>query len=102
MARSCTQKSKKNRRMAISEKKKLNRLGRRPLDRVKSEGNDGLKYLENLPSDGKYTCNKCDVFFRDENTLFVHYRTKGHKRRLKEWEEKTHDAKDAEIAAGLY
>lgn len=76
----------------------------RPLDQIqesirKSKPIDGI---EELPAGGKYSCLKCDVYFRDENTLEQHMKTKAHKRRVKEFNSKPHTSRDAEMAAGLF
>ena len=78
--------------------------GKRPLDQIQTSvyKNIPIENITELPSSGKFSCLKCDVYFRDENTLAQHLKTKGHKRRLKEFDIKQHTAEDAEKAAGLF
>lgn len=72
----------------------------RPLDRIKEENVDPEELFEKV-AEGKFGCDKCDKFFRDEHTLNQHLKTKRHKRRVKEWEGTYHTQKDAENAVGL-
>lgn len=104
MARKATQKLNKNHTVAKFEKKSLKHRGHRPLDIIKESvsKNIPIENIEEMPSAGKFSCAKCDLYFKDEHTLTRHNRTKAHKKRLKEWEQKCHDTKDAEQAVGLY
>lgn len=102
MARNSTQKKNKSRKVAKKEKRKIKHQGYRPLDQIKYQGDAGFENIDNLPSEGKFGCKKCDRYFKDEKTLIIHNKTKAHKKRIKEWLVKTHDKKDAEMAAGLY
>lgn len=78
--------------------------GKRPLDQIQESvaKNRPIPGIEELPAGGKFGCLKCDVYFRDQNTLDYHQKTKAHKRRLKEFGQKPHTARDAEAAAGLF
>lgn len=104
MVRKATQKHGKGH----SKKQYANRMlqikGKRPLDIVQKSvsRNIPIENIENLPAGGKFCCLKCDVYFRDQNTLDDHQKTKAHKKRVKEFDQKCHTAKDAEMAAGLY
>ncbi|KAJ3149172.1 Bud site selection protein 20 [Geranomyces variabilis] len=63
---------------------------------------------ENLPEDadlpgmGQHYCLQCARFFTTAASLVDHYKTKIHKRRLKELKEGPYTQKDAEAAAGLF
>lgn len=104
MARKATQKSAKNHSAKQNEKRMLRHQGHRTLDVVKAgvAKNKPIANIEDMPAGGKFACVKCDLYFRDEHTLSIHNRTKAHKKRLKEWNNKCHDAQDAERAAGLF
>jgi len=104
MVRKATQKHGKGHSKKQYAKKVIQIKGKRPLDQVQEsvKKQRPIEDIESLPAGGKYSCLKCDVYFRDQNTLDVHQRTKAHKRRVKEFEQKAHTAKDAEMAAGLY
>lgn len=104
MVRKATQKHGKG-HSKKQAKYKLNTIkGRRPLDMIQESirKNIPLDELETLPANGKFGCFKCDVYFRDQRTLDDHMRTKGHKKRIKEFEISSHTSKDAEMAAGLF
>lgn len=104
MPRKATQKHGKGH----SKKQYSNRLvqikGKRPLDQIQEcvAKNRPITSMDELPAGGRFGCPKCDVYFRDQNTLDSHQRTKAHKKRLKEFNQKSHTAKDAEMAAGLF
>ncbi len=105
MSRKATQKHKKGhsiRRQCAS--KMLRVKGKRPLDQIQEsiKKNRTIEDIEKLPAGGKFSCIKCDVYYRDQNTLDVHFKTKAHKRRSKEFDVKQHCSKDAEMAAGLF
>lgn len=104
MARKATQKSSKGHSKKQHSKRVLQIKGKRPLDQIQESvaKNRPIENIEDLPAGGKYSCLKCDVYFRDQNTLDQHNKTKAHKKRLKEFETKSHTAKDAEMAAGLF
>lgn len=78
--------------------------GKRPLDQVQLSvaKQIPIENIDELPASGRHACLKCDLYFRDDNTLQQHNKTKGHKRRVKEFDTKQHTAKDAEMAGGLY
>ena len=94
--RKSTKKSKKTR--TTNKHNKLKIYESRPLDQIKTciELNEDKKY------NSMYICNKCDKQFQDEHTLNVHFKTKSHKKRIKEWEMPFHTTKAAENAAGLF
>jgi bud site selection protein 20 len=104
MVRKATQKHGKGHSKRQYASKVVNTKGRRTLDQIQTSfrKNKPLPELDNLPAGGNFTCQKCDVFFRDSNTLKEHFKTKAHKKRVKEFEVKAHTAEDAERAAGLY
>lgn len=104
MVRKATQKHGKGHSKKQYAKKVVNTRGRRYFDQIQDSINNNkpLPELENVPAGGNFSCQKCDVFFRDKNTLDQHYKTKAHKKRVKELEIKAHTAKDAERAAGLF
>lgn len=104
MVRKATQKHGKGHSKKQYSKKVLQIKGKRPLDQIQESvrTNKPIEGIENLPAAGKFSCLQCDVYFRDQNTLDEHLKTKAHKRRLKEFEKKSHTAKDAEMAAGLF
>lgn len=103
MVRAATKKAGKNHGSRRREKTAMQRKGERPLDQVKTAVARGqpIANIEDMPAGGKFSCGKCDLYFRDEHTLSVHNRTKAHKRRARDWGNRCHDAKDAERAAGL-
>lgn len=104
MVRKATQKHGKGRSRRQHEYKVVNTKGVRTIDQIQTSIITGkpLPELDNLPGDGQFTCQLCDVFFRDQKTLDDHFKTKAHKRRCKEIKEHCHTSKDAEMAAGLY
>ncbi|KAM0681513.1 hypothetical protein GINT2_000025 [Glugoides intestinalis] len=104
MVRKATQKSGKGHSTKQYAKRKLKIKGMRPLDQIQESvrKNVPIDRVEELPAGGKHACLKCDVYFRDQNTLDDHMKTKAHKRRVKEFEIKQHTSKDAEMAAGLF
>lgn len=104
MSRKATQKHKKGHSKKQYAKRVLQTKGMRPLDQIQKSVLEGkpIEGIEELPAGGKYSCLKCDVYFRDQNTLEQHSRTKAHKRRMKEFDVKQHTSKDAEMAAGLF
>jgi len=104
MARKATQKHKKGHSVRQHAKRVLRTKGMRPLDQIQESVHKGkpIDGIENLPAGGKYACLKCDVYYRDEKTLQQHMKTKGHKRRVKEFNSRPHTTKDAEMAAGLF
>lgn len=100
MVRKATQKVKKSKKSRFLEKRKLKQHGERPLDLLKS-GRAAPLDQEALPANGQFGCEKCDRYFIDEKMLEEHFRTRAHKRRVKEWNEHCHTREDAERAAGL-
>ncbi|XP_077301418.1 zinc finger protein 593-like [Arctopsyche grandis] len=104
MARKATQKHGKGHSKKQHSAKVILVKGKRPLDQIQKGvlNNVPIEGIENLPANGKFACLKCDVYFKDYNTLQQHIKTKGHKKRLKEFDTKQHTTKDAEIAGGLY
>ncbi|KAL6122514.1 hypothetical protein NUSPORA_00432 [Nucleospora cyclopteri] len=72
----------------------------RPLDQIKTQKLTQEEISEKI-SEGKFNCELCDNFYRDEHTLNLHFKTKSHKRRVKEWENPVYTQRDAERAAGL-
>lgn len=104
MVRKATQKSGKGHSIKQYANRQLRIKGKRPLDQIQASvsKNIPIDRIEELPAGGKYSCLKCDVYFRDQHTLDEHMKTKAHKRRVKEFGIKQHTAKDAEMAAGLF
>lgn len=104
MARKATQKHGKGHSKKQYANKVLKIRGKRPLDQIQESVNKNkpIEGIEDLPAGGKFSCLKCDVYFRDQNTLDQHYKTKSHKKRVKEFDQKQHTAADAEMAAGLF
>lgn len=104
MVRKATQKHGKGRSKKQYSNKVIQIRGKRPLDQIREgvAANKPIPGIEELPAGGKFGCLKCDVYFRDQNTLDCHQRTKAHKRRLKEFGQRSHTTKDAEMAAGLF
>lgn len=103
MVRKATQKHGKGHSKRYYAQKVVTNKGKRALDQIQDSvsRNKSLPEIENLPAGGNFTCQKCDVFFRDDRTLQDHYKTKAHKRRVKEFDIKSHTTTDAEWAAGL-
>lgn len=103
MARKATHKHGKGHSRKQHTAKQLQIKGKRPLDQIQQSyyKQIPIEGIEDLPANGKYSCLKCDVYFRDENTLEQHFKTKAHKRRVKEFDTKQHTTDDAEKAAGL-
>ncbi|ORD99070.1 ZN593 [Hepatospora eriocheir] len=102
MGRNCTKKKGKSRNTKRIQHGFIKRHGLRQIDLIKT-----IKYTEEeleefRERDLNFLCEKCDRFFKDENTLNVHYKTKSHKKRLKQWNEPFHTQEDAERAAGLF
>lgn len=54
-----------------------------------------------LPGLGQHYCVECARYFISERALKLHYKTKGHKYRLKELKEKPYSQEEAEAAAGM-
>ncbi|ELA42323.1 uncharacterized protein VICG_00723 [Vittaforma corneae ATCC 50505] len=104
MARKATRKHKKGHSKKQYAKRVLQIRGMRPLDQIQESISRGklIEGVEELPAGGNYSCLKCDVYFRDQNTLEQHFKTKAHKKRIKEFGIKQHTSKDAEMAAGLF
>ena len=103
MARKATQKHGKGHSRKQYSNKQIQIKGKRPLDQIQTSfhKNIPIEGIEDLPACGKFSCLKCDVYFKDQNTLDQHYKTKAHKRRLKEFDVQQHTTGDAEWAAGL-
>lgn len=102
MARSDTQKVKKDKTKKRLFRKKVMKQGIRQLDQVKKHPGASAHDIEELPAFGQFGCAKCDMFYETQHDLDAHVKTRSHKRRLKEWEFDCHTAADAERAAGLY
>ncbi|XP_031247674.1 zinc finger protein 593-like [Pistacia vera] len=61
-----------------------------------------LPFDEDLPGMGQYYCFHCDRYFADLSTRDEHFKTKRHKKRLKEMMgTKPHTQLDADLAAGM-
>ncbi|EME30190.1 Zinc finger protein bud20 [Galdieria sulphuraria] len=54
-----------------------------------------------LPGLGQYYCLPCDRYFVSNDALNSHYKTKAHKRRLKDLQETPYSLREAEAAGGL-
>ncbi|KJE95932.1 hypothetical protein CAOG_06321 [Capsaspora owczarzaki ATCC 30864] len=54
-----------------------------------------------LPGLGQFYCVACARYFIDELSLNVHFKSKVHRRRLKELKEPAYTQEDAEAAAGM-
>ncbi|GJQ10119.1 hypothetical protein GpartN1_g1910.t1 [Galdieria partita] len=54
-----------------------------------------------LPGLGQYYCLPCDRYFVSNDALNRHYKTKAHKRRLKDLQETSYSIREAEAAGGL-
>lgn len=104
MARKATQKSKKSHTRRQYAERVLQTRGMRPLDQIQESVRKSkpIEGIEDLPAGGKHACLKCDVYFRDEHTLEQHFKTRAHKRRMKEFDVQQHTTKDSEMAAGLF
>ena len=96
--RKCSKKSKKTR--TTDKLKNVRKLDCRELDRIKEEDVTD-EYFKEKTKEGKYGCRMCDRYFQDEHTVAVHFKTKSHKKRVKEWKNEYHTQKDAEKAVGL-
>ncbi|KAK4525807.1 hypothetical protein GAYE_SCF17G3716 [Galdieria yellowstonensis] len=55
-----------------------------------------------LPGLGQYYCLPCDRHFVSNDALTSHYKTKAHKRRLRDLQETPYSIREAESAGGLF
>ena len=68
-------------------------------DVVKNKFKEGnLPRDEDKPGEGQFYCVCCDKYFMDAKAREVHFKTKGHKKTLKESWKEPHTQKDAEEA----
>ncbi|GAV69622.1 zf-C2H2_jaz domain-containing protein [Cephalotus follicularis] len=60
-----------------------------------------LPLEEDLPAMGQYYCLHCDRYFASLTVRDGHFKTKRHKKRLKQLVEAPHTQLDADLAAGM-
>ena len=56
---------------------------------------------DELPGGGKFSCDPCNKYFIDEETLDIHLKTKNHKKRCKLLKEVPYTHKEADAAGGI-
>lgn len=90
---------------ARKELSKKNRLRNRTkdLDQIVEDIEQGrrtVEYDEDLPGGGQYQCIECSRFFIKADVLEQHYKSKAHKKRLKELKTKPYTLEEANAAGG--
>eukprot|EP00455_Lapot_gusevi_P035821 TRINITY_DN396_c0_g1_i2.p1 TRINITY_DN396_c0_g1~~TRINITY_DN396_c0_g1_i2.p1 ORF type:complete len:112 (-),score=18.70 TRINITY_DN396_c0_g1_i2:137-472(-) len=95
---------------ARKEYSKSRRTRRRTkdLDQIQDEikkaakkGDETKEINPELPGLGQFLCMPCDRYFISEDVMKQHFRTREHKRRVKQVEEKPWSQREAEAAAGM-
>ncbi|KAK7604545.1 hypothetical protein V9T40_005731 [Parthenolecanium corni] len=80
---------------------------RKDLDEIRDDLENKAEELLNQetdpdkPGEGQFYCIHCARYFIDDFSLTQHYRTKAHKKRLKDLEKQPYTIEDSQKAAGF-